>query len=195
MEVRLGVHRRSMEPDADAEAAADTDTEADTEECNDNFVDPKEARAIADEVHAMITFIRQVAEREMASLESGEVLEDNYALLVKQDGRIVPVKFGTDEATEGADAMLSSLAHKCKIILLRRNCHCEGANRQLIIDAESSVGSFQMLLKYENNNNNLPPCPPELRCMHAPSRNKWFKAPSPASPATSESPIAWFSDC
>jgi hypothetical protein len=185
-----------MEPDADADA------DADPEACDDNFsersgspVDPKEARAVAYEVQDMITFIRQVAEREMASFENGAVMEDNYALLVKQDGQIVAVKFGTDEATEGADAILSSLADKFKIILLRRNCYCKGANRQITLDVESIVGSFQSLLKYENNSNDLPPRPPELRCMHAPSRNKWFKAPGPASPATSESPIAWFSDC
>lgn len=172
-------------------------------------VDPKEARAVADEVHEMITFIRQVAEREIESLEKEKLLEENYALLVKQNGQTVPVKLGDDDATEGAHAMLCSIADKFKMILLRRNCHyipqeetfnyvqagCpgyknfNGAKRQLILDIESSIGSMQMLLKYGKSEGGVALGSPELRCMHAASRNKWFKPPKP------QSPTAWFSDC
>lgn len=182
---------------------------ADWNEQGDPPVDPKEARAIADNVHEMVTFIRQVAEREMESIEKENLLEDNYALLVKRDGQTVPVKLGDDEATEGAHAMLSSIADKFKMILLRRNCHyipqeetfnyvqagCpgyknfKGSKRQLILDIESSIGSMQMLLKYERNETGVAPGSPELRCMHAASRNKWFR------PSKPESPTAWFSDC
>ena len=189
-------------------------SDADPETCDDNFperggppVNLKEARAIADEVHVMLQFIGQVAERELASFQKGVVLEETYALLVTQNGQSVPIKFGTDEATQGAHAMLASLAAgKYKIILLRRNGYyipddetvnyvragCPrykdfaGAKRQLFIDAECSVGSFQMLIKYEKNSYGLSPCSPELRCMHAASSNKWFK---------SGAPVAWFSDC
>tara|TARA_B110001452_G_scaffold164896_1_gene137620 strand:- start:143 stop:661 length:519 start_codon:yes stop_codon:yes gene_type:complete len=150
-------------------------------------IDPREARAVADDVHQMITFIRQVAEREIASVEKGTLLEDNYALLVKPNGQTVAVKIGRDEVTEAVHVMLSNLTDKCNMILLRRVCH-EGSKRQLIIDIESRIGSMQMLLKHEKTDEK-PAEIPELRCMHAASRNKWFKSAHP------ETPAAWFSDC
>jgi hypothetical protein len=189
--------------------ACDSIEVPDWNERGDPPVDPKEARAIADNVHEMVTFIRQVAEREMDSLEKEKLLEDNYALLVNRNGKTSFIKLGGDEAAEGVHAMLFSIADKFKMILLRRNCHyipreetfnyvqagCpgyknfKGAKRQLILDIESSIGSMQMLLKYEKNEAGVAPSSPELRCMHAASRNKWFRTLKP------ESPTAWFSDC
>lgn len=212
-------------------------------EQGDPPVDPEEARVIANDVHEMVTFVRQVAEREMASFEKNSMLEDNYALLVQKTGETLPIKLQNEygegsAALDGVHAMLASVANKCKIILLRRNCYYipkeetfnyvnagfpgyknfKGAKRQIILDVESSNGSIQMLLKLEEKEGAIVPCPPELGCMHASSRNKWFNPPKPVTTlrrthgcmtdkngwmqivtmlevVDKESTTAWFSDC
>lgn len=171
-------------------------------------VDMKEARAIADETAEMLKFIREVADREMEFFKTAH-MEDNYALLVKKNGQTVPIKLGNEETTDGANAMLASLSPKCKMILMRKNClyipiektfeyaqvghpgfrNFAGAKWHLILEVESKIGSMQMLIKYEKTFHGITSSPPELRCMHNTSRNKWFKIPKP------ESPAAWFSEC
>ena len=167
----------------------------------------KEARAISNETAVMLKFIREVADREMESFKTG-LLENNYVLLVTNNGKTLPVNLGNEETTGGANAMLASLAHKCRMILMRRNClyiprdksleyaqagypgfrNFAGAKRHLILEVESKSGSLQMILKYEKTFWGIACSPPELRCMQDTARNKWFKQKQ-------VSPTAWFSDC
>mgnify|MGYP006094466831 CR=1 FL=1 len=182
---------------------------ADCYEMGDPPIDLDEVRTIADSVDDMIRFITQVSKREMTFFKNGRLLAENYALLVKHDGSKEVVKFGEGYGPDGAHAMMSSMSDKCKILLLRRNCHyipkeeifnyllagCpgyrnfKGAKRQLVLDVESSMGSLQMLIKYEESAGKGNPCSPEIRCMHAANYNKWFKPPRP------EVVKPWFSDC